>query len=69
VSRLAEDLQQGVAVKVNSTLPEDPEEQKKNSIGGKRPLVTEPIPRYTEADDETISKFLEIHGPPDLNSL
>lgn len=68
LDRLIEELKQALAVKINRALPQDPAppDPKHNGNGGKRPLVTEPIPPYTGSEDEDMPD-LRIHIPPRLD--
>jgi hypothetical protein len=36
--------------------------------GGEPPLITKPIPLYSQKDDREISEFLRIHRPSEMNS-
>jgi len=65
---LIEELKQGVAIKVNKALPQDPAlaDPKQNGNGGKGPLVTQTIPPYQEPEDEE-SPDLRIHIPRPLD--
>ena len=71
MTRLIDELKEGVAVKVNGALPEDPwpEDRKRNGHAAKPPLITEPLPPYSEDPDEDakIREVLTIHTPPSLD--
>ena len=68
MDRLIDELKQGVAIKVNKALPQDPApaDPKQNGNGGKRPLVTKKIPPYQEPEDEE-APDLRIHIPVPLD--
>jgi hypothetical protein len=67
---LVAELKQGLAIKVNRALPQDPAptNPKQNGDPVKRPLVTEKIPPFHEPEGEEIPDFVMIHRPPELNS-
>ena len=78
LDHLLKEIQQAIASKLNRKLDAgrrpDPENDKGNghqpsANGGEPPLITKPIPLYTQKDDREISEFLRIHRPPAADAL